>query len=166
MPHLSMPHFAMTRPSRRILLSLAGVAFGVVACASPYRTSNTLGVLPPQPPRPLWMGAVRPESNPGMRGAAAITVTRTPGYSHVLVSIAGGTPGRSYDWTLHSGSCGSAGATIPVAGYPLVTYPDGTAKAEGSISEKLTPNTPYSVVIGSADGAAAPACADLAYGYM
>ena len=166
MPHFSMPRFGVIRSKRLVLISLAGVVASAAACATPYRTSTKLGVLPPQPPRPLWMGPVRAESSPGMRGAAAITATNTPGYSHVLVSIAGGTPGRAYDWTLHSGSCGSAGATIPVAGYPLVTYPDGTARAEGSISEKLTPNTPYSVVIGSADAAAAPACADLAYGYM
>jgi len=152
----------LARSARLALVSLACV----VGCATSYRTSNTLGVLPPQPPQPLWMGAIHPESNPAMRGAAAITATRTPGYSHVLVSIWGGTPGHSYPWTLHSGSCGSVGATIPVAGYPLATYADGTAKAEGSVSEKLTPNAPYSVVIGAADASTPPACADLAYGSM
>lgn len=101
-----------------------------------------------------------------MHGAAAITTTPTPDYSHVLVSIWGGTPGQSYDWTLHSGSCTSVGAAIPVNGYPLATYADGTAKAEGYVPQKLTPNASYSVVIGSGNAATPPACADLSYGSM
>lgn len=142
------------------------VCAALAACAPGSQQFNRLGVLPPQPPRPLWMGAVRPEADPTMRGAAAITTTPIPDYSHVLVSISGGTPGRSYAWTLHSGSCGSPGTAIPVNGPPLVTYPDGTAKADGYVPQKLTPNTPYSVVIGSGDAATPPACADLSYGSM
>lgn len=138
----------------------------LAACAPQYPGPNMLGVLPAQKPQPLWMGAVRPEGDATMRGAAAITATPTANYSHVLVSISGGTPGSTYDWTLHSGSCGSVGAAIPVNGSPLVTYADGTAKAEGYASEKLAPSTPYAVVIGTGSAAAVPACADLAYGSM
>jgi len=150
--------------SRLALVTLAAVTLS--ACAPRYQQINTLGVLPPQPPRPLWMGAVRPETNASMRGAAAITTTPTPNYSHLLVSISGGIPGRSYGWTLHSGSCGNTGAAIPTNGYALITYADGTARAEGYVPEKLSPNAPYSVVIGPADAATPPACADLAYGSM
>jgi hypothetical protein len=155
-----------------IRLSFVCVAFALsavltTACTTPYSFSNQLGVLPPTPPRPLWMGPVRPEAATAMRGAAAVTLTTTaPSYSHILVSISGGVPGQSYDWTLHSGSCGSLGAAIPVNGYPLVTYADGTAKAEGYAPQKLAPGTPYSVVIGSAATSTPPACADLVYGSM
>lgn len=137
----------------------------LAACATGYPGPSGLGVLPPAPPRPLWMGAVRPEAPASpLRGAAAVTATLTPGYSHVLVSITGGTPGRSYDWTLHRGNCGSVADAIPVNGYPLIAYADGTAKAEGYVAQRLSSATPYSVVI--ADGGATPACADLAYGSM
>jgi hypothetical protein len=156
------------RVTRRSLTLLALAAAGTMAaaCAPRYPGPSGLGVLPVTPPSPLWMGAVRPQTDANMRGAAAITATPTPNYSHVLVSIWGGTPGRSYDWTLHSGSCGSTGAAIPVNGYPLVTYADGTAKAEGYVPQKLIAGSQYSVVIGAQDAAAPPACADLAYGSM
>jgi len=146
-------------------LSFALAAVLITACATGYAPKQ-LGVLPPTPPSPLWMGPVRPVAVPAMRGAAAVTVSQTPNYSHVLVSISGGVPGQSYDWTLHSGSCGSVGAALPVNGYPLIAYADGTAKADGYAPERLSPGTPYSVVIGAANAATPPACADLAYGSM
>lgn len=158
-----------SRPRRipfAALVAIAGASIAATACAPRYPGPSGLGVLPPQPPSPLWMGAVRPEADASMRGAAAITTTPTPDYSHVLVSISGGTPGQSYGWTLHSGSCGSVGPALPVNGYPLVTYADGTAKAEGYVPARLSPTAPYSVVIGTADAATPPACADLAYGSM
>lgn len=153
---------------RFTVLAFAGALAAALsnACAPQYPGPNTLGVLPPTPPSPLWMGAVRPEADKGMRGAAAVTGTPGASYSHVLVSISGGTPGQEYPWTLHSGSCGSVGAALPVNGFPLVTYADGTAKADGYLSQKLAPNTPYSVVIGAADAATPPACADLSFGSM
>lgn len=145
---------------------LVATAALVSSCTVGYPDVNQLGVLPPTPPSPLWMGAVRPEAAPAMRGAVAITGMPTPNYSHVLVSISGATPGHSYDWTLHSGSCGNVGAAIPVNGYPLVAFADGTAKAEGYAPAKLSPGTPYAVVIGGDNSAAPPACADLSYGSM
>lgn len=152
--------------SRLPVLALASSIALATGCATGYPGPNGLGVLPPRPPSPLWLGTVRPEATPAMHGAAAVTVTPTPNYSHVLVSISGGDPGRAYGWTLHSGSCGSEGAVIPVNAYPLVVYADGTAKAEGYVPEKLNPGTPYSVVIGAADAATPPACADLALSSM
>lgn len=154
-------------PSLHRLATIATLTL-LAACATGYPGPSGLGVLPPAPPRPLWMGAVRPEpSAPAspLRGAAAVTTTLTPGYSHVLVSITGGTPGHSYDWTLHRGNCTSVADAVPVNGYPLVTYADGTAKAEGYVAQRLSSATPYSVVI-AGNGGATPACADLAYGGM
>lgn len=154
-------------PSPSRLAAVAALAL-LAACATGYPGPSGLGVFPPAPPRPLWMGAVRPEpSAPAtpLRGAAAVTTTATPGYSHVLVSITGGTPGHSYDWTLHRGNCTSVADAVPVSGYPLIAYADGTAKAEGYVTQPLSSSTPYSVVIGESGGAT-PACADLAYGAM
>jgi len=147
-------------------LTLVAAAAVIAACTPGYADVNHLGVLPPTPPIPLWMGAVRPEAAPAIRGAVAVTGMTTPNYSHVLVSISGAAPGQSYDWTLHSGSCGNVGAAIPVNGYPLVAFADGTAKAEGYAPTRLSPGTAYSVVIGGAGSAPPPACADLAYGSM
>lgn len=147
------------------LLALV-ILCGTAACS--YNTGysrsglNTLGVLPSTPVAPLWLGALTPNTaGTPLRGAAAITPSATPKWSHVLVSIQGGTPGTAYAWHLRAAPCGTPGDDIGPADRfpPIVPGPDGTAAAETSIPTILSATTAYSVVVDST-------CAPLAFGSM
>lgn len=141
------------------------------ACAPRSYRGSQLGVLPPQPPKPLWLGAFRAGiADSSLRGAAAVTPSSTPGWSHILISISGARPSATYNWRLHSGGCGASGPVVgPDDRYtPLLSFADGTAKAESIVPTLLTASTPYSVtVMSQSDAASTPsACADLVYGLM
>lgn len=150
---------------------LAATLIAVGACAPHNYRGRQLGVLPPQPPKPLWLGAFRAgPADSSLRGAVAVTVSSTPGWSHILLSISGARPTATYTWRLHSGRCGDNGPTIGSDNRyePLIPFADGTAKAESLVQSILTPSAPYSVTVtGQPDASAAPAaCAELVYGSM
>jgi hypothetical protein len=159
------------------LRNLAVVAVIGAACAScaaqSYDAPNTLGVLPPPKPVPLWLGAVHGAGTAGISGAASVTPSHTPGWEHVLISIENSVAGGTYAWSLKSGSCASQGNVIgPANRYAdFNIHADGSGAAEAAIPETLSPSASYAVVATPAAStgvsATAPlACADLALGSM
>ncbi|MGI9089947.1 MAG: hypothetical protein ACR2GG_02450 [Gemmatimonadaceae bacterium] len=160
------------RPNARLAVACATLLVVATAACAPrnYRGSQ-LGVLPPQPPKPLWLGAFRAApADSSLRGAVAVTLSSTPGWSHVLLSLSGARPAASYTWRLHSGRCSDNGPVIgPDERYdPLLPFADGTAKAESTVPGILTPSAPYSVTVTSQSEASPStvACAELDYGSM
>lgn len=153
------------------VLTTVLVAVSVACAPRNYDNGGRLGVLPPQPPKPLWLGAFRASpADTSLRGAVAVTLSSTPGWSHVLISVSGARPSASYIWRVHSGHCAESGPAIgPDDRYqPLVPFADGTAKGESTIPMMLTPSAPYSATVTEQSGAtlAAGACAELDYGSM
>lgn len=168
LPPAPSPAIPPTLLRSAVILSLLTVAS---ACAPRYSRDRMLGVLPPQPPQPLWLGDFRPSgADSALRGAVAVTRSSTPGWSHILISIRGGTPGASYSWRIRSGHCTDSGPTIgPENRYdPLIPFADGTAKAEAVIPDMLSPSAPYSVTVSGQNSAnlAPSGCAELVYGAM
>ena len=159
-----------------ILIALAGAACTACAHGGSYDFPNTLGVLPPQKPTPLWLGSVRGTGT--ARGAASVTPSQTPGWDHVLISINDAPAGGTYAWSLHSGSCSGQGSIVgPSDRYAdFITRADGSGDAEAVIPVSLSPSASYSVVAtpvtyGSGPSAASTtsagsACADLTLGSM
>lgn len=143
----------------------------VIACTPSYSGNRHLGVLPPQPPAALWLGAFRAAPvDSALRGAAAVTASSTPHWSHVLLSLSGARPATAYTWRLHSGRCTDAGPAIgPDSRYePLVPFADGTAKVDTFVPGLLDPHETYSVTVSrqSAATSSTDGCADLVYGTM
>lgn len=144
----------------------------LVSCApGAYDSPNNLGVLPAQPPVPLWLGAMHGTSNAAVTGASAATPSRTPGWTHVLISVNGAPNGDIYAWSLRSGSCAEQGSIVgPTERYGgFLIRADGSGAAETEIPAMLSPSASYAVTAtpastGTAAGAAA--CADLARGSM
>jgi hypothetical protein len=139
----------------------AALTLTIFGCA-PYAANEHLGVLPPAPPKPLWLGSTQPPVDSALRGAAAVTPSATPNWSHVIVSLAGARPSATYSWTVNSGRCSDNGAVVGTADRyaPLVAFADGTATSEAVIPVMLTPSSPYSVHF------APGVCAELVYGTM
>lgn len=164
------------RPSARIAvvcatLLVVATTVATTACAPRNYRGSQLGVLPPQPPKPLWLGDFRAApADSSLRGAVAVTLSSTPGWSHILLSMSGARPSASYVWRLHSGRCADNGPVIgPDERYqPLLPFADGTAKAESTVPGALTPSMPYSVTVTGQPGASsiAATCAELDYGSM
>ena len=164
-------------PFSNVLRNLAVVAAIGAACAScaaqSYDAPNTLGVLPPPRPTPLWLGAMHGTGTSGIAGAASVTPSPTPGWVHVLVSVDNSVAGETYAWSLKSGTCASQGNVIgPANRYAdFNIHADGSGAAEAAIPETLSPSASYAVVATPAasrvSSASAPvACADLAFGSM
>jgi hypothetical protein len=168
------------------LVAAAFVAVLCMACASSgdYDTPNTLGVLPPPPPTPLWLGPVRGAgsatvNDTPINGAAAVTPSQTPGWAHVLLSIGNTQAGGLYTWSLHSGSCGAQGEVVgPTNRYPEIAIgADGFGSAEAAVPATLSSSASYAIVAtpvtpstssnATTSSATAPsACADLTRGSM
>ena len=147
-------------------------ALSVASCAPrAYDSFNTLGVLPPQPPTPIWIGAVRGSSAAALTGAAAVTPSQTPGWAHVLISVANvSTSGSMYAWSLRSGDCSSQGSVIgPADRYAdFVIRADGSGGAEAVVPLSLkSAGGPYTIVATPVMAGSGPgACADLARSTM
>ncbi len=141
------------------------ISVPLVGCA--YTGVNRgLGVLPPQPPIPLWMGPVH---DGAIAGAAAVVPYATPGWVHVMVSIEGAQPGATYNWSLDSGPCsnGAANRVSTSDRYTALTpFSDGHASAEALVPARLASTGQYSVTVSSPGSTTPAACADLAYGGM
>ena len=150
----------------------AGTVIGVacIACASQsYDVPNTLGVLPPPRPAPLWLGTVRGSGSTGISGAASVTPSQTPGWMHALISVGNGVAGGTYAWSLRSGSCAAQGNVVgPDDRYGDFTiHADGSGAAEAAVPVMLSPSASYAVVATPVLPATAPvACADLTLGSM
>ncbi len=152
-------------------LAAAAVCAVASACATQsYDFPNTLGVLPPPKPAPLWLGTIHGiGQGGGVSGAAAVTPSRTPGWTHVLVSLADTRASGTYAWSLRSGTCAAQGGIVgPDNRYAdFVIHADGSGAAEAAVPETLSPSTSYVVVATPVAPATAPvACADLALGSM
>jgi hypothetical protein len=152
-------------------------ALASVACAScttvTYDSPNTLGVLPQQPPAPLWLGAMHGSANGATpAGAAALTPSRTPGWVHALVSLSDVPVGGVYAWSIRSGNCGAQGSVVgPAERYgQFPIRADGSGAAEAEIPATMSPSASYAVVAApvapGASGATGSVCADLARGSM
>jgi hypothetical protein len=153
---------------------VAASCVSYAACASTsYDAPNTLGVLPPQKPAPLWLGAVRGTDGAVNAGAAAVTPSQIPGWTHVLISLEDRAAGGIYTWSLRSGSCAAQGAVVgPADRYgEFAIHADGSGAADALVPATLSPSDSYAVVATpAAPGANAPgaasACADLSRGFM
>ena len=153
--------------ARRYIV-FAVVCAACAACAphDAYDFPNTLGVLPPQKPVPLWLGAIRGSSQ---SGAASVTPSRVPGWENVMISIGDSQAGAMYDWSLRSGGCGSQGSVVgPADRYGTFTVrADGSGFAEATVPATLSPSASYAVVAtpvssnAAAAGTATGACANL-----
>ncbi|MEO6778863.1 MAG: hypothetical protein ABI194_05355 [Gemmatimonadaceae bacterium] len=172
---------ASGHPGRRVvrripshILATAGIIIACAACATGgYDAPNTLGVLPPQPPAPLWLGAVRGGTatigGAPISGAAAVTPSPTPGWTHVLLSLSDVTAGGIYSWSLRSGTCAAQGAVLgPADRYANFSIrADGSGAADAVVPAVLSPSAPYAVVASPVtQGASTSGCADLARGSM
>jgi hypothetical protein len=161
-------NLAEMRLTSNVLRRLAAVvAIGAVcaSCATQfYDSPNTLGVLPAPKPVPLWLGAIHGTGTTGVSGAAAVTPSPTPGWTHVLISIDNSVAGGEYGWSLKSGSCAAQGNVIgPTNRYAdFIVRADGSGAAEATVPETLSPSASYAVVATPAASATTPAaCADL-----
>jgi hypothetical protein len=141
-------------PSFRHLVSgifVAAVA-AVAGCASStYDKSNSLGVMPLQPPAPLWLGAVSGLGGSGsgsVNGAAAATPSQVPGWTHVMLSLDNSAAGAVYTWSLRSGNCGGEGSVIgPSDRYTRFDiHADGTGAVEAFIPANLSQSQTYAVI--------------------
>lgn len=159
------------RITRLTLVATASVAAAIAlgACAH-YRDPqiNTLGVLPPQPPPPLWLGALQSRTDTTLRGAVAVTPSATPDWSHILLSVRGARPGVAYVWHLRSGACDSGSSPIgpPNRFVPVVAGSDGTGATETSVPLELSSGQTYSVSVRGNGATSDTACATLAYTRM
>ena len=158
----------------RHFVAVAAVGAVCASCATqPYDLPNTLGVLPPPRPIPLWLGAVHGTGTTGVSGAASVTPSPTPGWLHVLVSVENSVAGGTYAWSLRSGSCTAQGNVIgPANRYAdFIIRADGSGAAEAAVPETLSPSASYYVVATPAATAnpsvtTPAACADLTLGSM
>jgi len=170
-----MPSFS------NVLRNLAVVAAIGAVCAScaaqSYDAPNTLGVLPPPKPTPLWLGAMHGAGTAAIAGAASVTPSATPGWAQVLISVQNSVAGETYAWSLKSGTCAAQGNVIgPANRYAdFNIHADGSGAAEAAIPETLSPSASYAVVAtpaasrapsAIASTSAPAACADLAFGSM
>jgi len=164
-------------PFSDVLRNLAVVAAIGAACAAcaaqSYDAPNTLGVLPPPKPAPLWLGAIHGAGTAAIAGAASVTPSPTPGWAQVLISVQNSVAGETYAWSLKSGTCAAQGNIIgPANRYSdFNIHADGSGAADAAIPESLSPSASYAVVAtpaaSRASSASAPvACADLAFGSM
>jgi hypothetical protein len=150
----------------------AVIAIGAASasCATQsYEFPNTLGVLPPPKPIPLWLGAVHATGTAGISGAVSVTPSPTPGWIHVLISIENSVAGATYAWSLRSGGCSAQGNVIgPANRYSDFTiHADGSGAAEAAVPEILSQSSSYAVIATPVAPATAPtACADLTFGSM
>jgi hypothetical protein len=159
----------------RHLAAVVAVGAACAACAAqaPYDLPNTLGVLPPPTPVPIWLGAVHGTGTTRITGAASATPSSTPGWLHVLISVGNSVAGGTYAWSLRSGSCAAQGNVIgPANRYAdFNIHADGSGAAEAAVPETLSPSAAYSVVAtpavsGAAEPTAPAVCADLVPGSM
>jgi len=168
-------------PFSNVLRNLAVVAAIGAVCAScaaqSYDAPNTLGVLPPPKPTPLWLGAMHSAGTAAIAGAASVTPSATPGWAQVLISVQNSVAGETYAWSLKSGTCASQGNVIgPANRYAdFNIHADGSGAAEAAIPETLSRSASYAVVAtpaasrapsAIASASAPAACADLAFGSM
>jgi len=113
-------------------------------------------------------------SNDSVTGASAVTPSRTPGWTHVLISVNGAPSGDIYAWSLRSGSCAAQGGVVgPTERYGgFLIRADGSGAAETEIPAILSPSASYAVTASptstgsAAAGTTAAACADLTRGSM
>ena len=94
------------------------------------------------------------------------TVYSNGGAQTVNLQISGGTPGATYPWHIHAGSC--ADAMAPIVGDPqaytsLGTSGDGTASLMTTIPATLSNDRPYHINIHASPTTMATivACGDL-----
>jgi len=155
---------SVTNTIRRSLIASL-LAVTCASCASRgYESLNTLGVLPPQQPAPLWLGTVHSSGNTPITGAAAVTPSQTPGWAHVLISLGDISSGATYAWSLRSGNCEAHGGVIgPADRYANFTiHADGSGAAEAVVPLALSTTQTYAVVATPvAPSVATTACADL-----
>lgn len=156
---------------RFIVIALACTICGGCVPRDSYDFPNTLGVLPPQKPTPLWLGTIHGAGS-AESGAASVSPSQTPGWEHVLVSIDDSPAvGGMYNWSLRSGSCGAQGSIVgPADRYAaFIVRADGSGGAEAVVPATLSPSASYAVVatpISSGAAAASSACADLTLSSM
>lgn len=150
---------------RQILVVALAAAIGTACAPSAYDSPNTLGVMPLRPPTQIWLGAVGGSGNTTViNGAAAVTPSQIPGWTHVMLSIDNTVAGQVYSWSLRSGSCGSEGSVVgPTDRYSaFAIHADGTGAAETVIPTTLSQSESYAVIATPVSpGGASSACANL-----
>ena len=127
-------------------LALAAAA----ACSPTYTSAGTSGETPAPSTSTTgdMAGMTQYSANLAAMNGSTVHGTATvhsmaAGQQTVQLQISGGTPGATYPWHIHSGSC--ADGMTPVVGSPSVytalgTSGDGTASLTATIPVTLDPN--------------------------
>jgi hypothetical protein len=119
-------------PIRTLFLLVAGAA--LAACAT----------VPLFEPRE-WNATVQPRGEEQAR--ASVRAVTTVNSTVAAINLAGGQPGATHPWHIHSGSCASGGPIVGDAGRypPLRPGSGGTAAATATINVVLVPGQAYHV---------------------
>jgi len=140
----------------RLFHALPALLLASAACAPKYTTAGSSGESPaPSASTTMgdmagmthYMANLAAMSGSTVHGTASVH-SMTAGQQTVELQISGATPGATYPWHIHSGSC-SDGMT-PVVGNPSVytalgTSGDGTASLTATIPLTLDPAQHYHV---------------------
>jgi len=157
----------------RLVHAIPALVLAAAACAPSYSTAGTSGETPApststagdMPGMVHYSANLAAMSGSTVHGTAMIH-SMTAGQQTVELQVSGATPGATYPWHIHSGSC-SDGMT-PVVGNPalytaLGTSGDGTASLTATIPVTLDPNQRYHVNVHASptDMGTIVACGDL-----
>ena len=139
----------------RLAHALPALILAAAACTPSYSTAGSSG----ETPTPSTTAAgdmsgmthysanLAAMSGSTVHGTATVH-SMTAGQQTVELQVSGATPGATYPWHIHSGSC--ADGMTPVVGSPSVytalgTSGDGTASLTATIPVTLDPNQRYHV---------------------
>lgn len=157
----------------RLLAILPALALAAAACTPHYSTAGTSGETPAPSASAAgdmagmthYMANLAAMNGSTVHGTAMVH-SMTAGQQTVEIQISGGTPGATYPWHIHTGSC-SDGMT-PVVGNGSVytalgTSGDGTASLTATIPVTLDANQRYHVNVHASptDMGTIVACGDL-----
>ena len=137
------------------LPALALAAATAAACAPSYTTAGSSGETPAPSASAAGDMAGMTHYSANLAAMSGSTVhgtatvhSMTPGQQTVELQVSGATPGATYPWHIHSGSC--ADGMTPVVGTPslytaLGTSGDGTASLTTNLPITLDVNQRYHV---------------------
>ena len=158
----------------RFAHALPALVLAAAACAPTYTTGGSSGETPAPSTSTAgdMSGMVHYSANLAAMNGSTVHGTATvhsmaAGQETVNLQVSGATPGATYPWHIHSGSC--ADGMTPVVGSPslytaLGTSGDGTASLTATIPVTLDPNQRYHVNVHASptDMGTIVACGDLA----
>lgn len=120
----------------RTILAITLAALGFAACATP-----------PAPAPPTDWRATLSGRGDSPNARASVHAVSVAGQTAVGINFAGGEPGSTHPWHIHSGTCETGGGIVGDAqAYPpLRPGANGNAAATARIDVELTPGQRYHV---------------------